>query len=104
MRVLLTGATGFLGRRVLRELLAQDLIVRCAVRPGSDVNGLKAFVSDKDWSRVETATVSLNHPEGCRSGMRRDLSPCCRTVGLYQQSGNQFRDTNPDTAPRRCRD
>lgn len=66
MRVLLTGATGFLGRRVLRALLAQDLTVRCAVRPSSDVDGLKHFIGSADWSRVELVSANLCEVDECR--------------------------------------
>lgn len=67
MRVLLTGATGFLGRRVLRALLDQDLEVRCAVRLSSDVNALKAFIGEDRWSRVELVPANLNKADDCQS-------------------------------------
>jgi nucleoside-diphosphate-sugar epimerase len=35
-RVFITGATGFVGRQVLRSLLKQDVTVVCAVREGSE--------------------------------------------------------------------
>lgn len=66
MQVLLTGATGFLGRRVLRELIDDGYAVRCAVRPGSDVQALREFAGSSRWSRVETVNVQLADPEQCR--------------------------------------
>src|SRR5687768_3153306 len=39
--ILLTGATGFLGERVARRLVADGHDVRCFVRPTSDRSGLK---------------------------------------------------------------
>ncbi len=36
MKILLTGATGFIGRRVARLLAARGFELRCLVRPGSD--------------------------------------------------------------------
>ena len=44
-RVLLTGATGFLGRHLLPELLAAGARVTCLVRPGSDASRLPAGVN-----------------------------------------------------------
>ena len=66
MRVLLTGATGFLGRRVLRELVDEGYAVRCAVRPGSDIQSLRDFVGSRRWSRTETVSVQLSDLEQCR--------------------------------------
>ena len=39
MKILLTGATGFIGRRVARLLAARGFELRCLVRPGSDQIG-----------------------------------------------------------------
>ena len=66
MQVLLTGATGFLGRRVLRELVDEGCAVRCAVRPGSNIQALRDFVGSRRWSCTETVSVQLSDPEQCR--------------------------------------
>lgn len=41
-RVFVTGATGFVGRPVVRALLARGFLVRCLVRPGSEAS-LRGF-------------------------------------------------------------
>lgn len=48
---LLTGATGFLGRRILRQLIAENWIVRCTVRPSSDTASLIRYFGD-EWNKV----------------------------------------------------
>ncbi|MCG8667894.1 MAG: NAD(P)-dependent oxidoreductase [Pseudomonadales bacterium] len=56
MRVLVTGANGFLGRKVVQRLLdrgSEDIQVRCLVRKGSSLNGL-------DESKIEVFRGSLN--------------------------------------------
>lgn len=70
MQVLLTGATGFLGRRVLRELVDEGCAVRCAVRPGSDIQSLRDFVGKRRWSCTETVSVQLSDAEQCRELVR----------------------------------
>jgi nucleoside-diphosphate-sugar epimerase len=50
---LLTGATGFLGRRILRDLVSQDWALRCAVRPSSDTDALAAFLGNH-WQTAES--------------------------------------------------
>jgi nucleoside-diphosphate-sugar epimerase len=66
MQVLLTGATGFLGRRVLRELVDEGCAVRCAVRPGSDVQALQEFVGSRRWDCIEIVDVQLSDDGQCR--------------------------------------
>lgn len=70
MQVLLTGSTGFLGRRVLRELVDEGCMVRCAVRPGSDVQSLREFVGSRRWSQTETVNVQLADVDQCRELVR----------------------------------
>jgi dihydroflavonol-4-reductase len=44
--ILLTGATGFLGYHIARELLARRYVVRAFVRPGSDRKPILSIASD----------------------------------------------------------
>jgi nucleoside-diphosphate-sugar epimerase len=64
MKVLLTGATGFLGKRVLRELLTRDIEVRCAVRASSrldDINEIRTELG----RQIEVVPVDLATEDGC---------------------------------------
>ena len=54
--IIVTGATGFLGRFVVNELLALDLEFRCLVRKTSNTD----FLSEKSVDRVEG---DLDYPE-----------------------------------------
>lgn len=42
-KVLVTGAAGFIGSHVVRELLDENVEVRCLIRPGEDVSNLEGL-------------------------------------------------------------
>lgn len=65
MKIFLTGATGFIGSRIARELLADGCAVRALVRPGSDrenLRGLNLEIREGDLRDRDTLTGLLT---GC---------------------------------------
>src|SRR5215469_14286039 len=61
MKIVVTGGTGFLGKRVVRMLLEEGHSVRCVVRPSSDVDALTGAIPAATVSRLEIVRVQLNH-------------------------------------------
>jgi thioester reductase-like protein len=70
--ILLTGATGFIGRQVLRHLLATDRAVIAIARPREDLSAharvMRAVGHLPDSCRLEVIDADLIHPQ-------RDLTP-----------------------------
>ena len=65
MAILVTGATGFLGRRIAQELAAGGETIRLLVRPSSDRRGLERFETRVgDLTQPESLRAAL---EGCRA-------------------------------------
>jgi len=62
MKALVTGATGFVGANLVRELLADGDAVRALVRPGRDRRNLTGL-------EVELAEGDLRDPESLRSAL-----------------------------------
>ena len=63
MKVLVTGATGFTGSRVVPLLLKNGYQIRCLTRPTSDRSPLSALT-------VEWVTGDLSNPESLTSALR----------------------------------
>jgi nucleoside-diphosphate-sugar epimerase len=59
MNVLVTGATGFLGKRLVRSLVKDGLQVRCLVRGTSDVENLLQFAGKENAHLIEVVAGDL---------------------------------------------
>ena len=91
--VLLTGATGFIGRYVLRDLLQQDpgLIVHCLVRADNTDEGEERLqtvlqkanlLEEIDWHRIRVIVGNINeHHFGLNEEEFADL--CRRIDAVY---------------------
>jgi nucleoside-diphosphate-sugar epimerase len=64
-----TGGTGFLGRRLVRQLLDGCAEVRCLVRAGSDLAAASRAAPPGSAGRLATFTGSLERPESYRPGL-----------------------------------
>src|SRR5262245_45066366 len=62
MKVLVTGANGFMGSAVVRELLGEGADVRALVRPGSDARNL-------DGMDIEVVRGDICDPDSVRRAM-----------------------------------
>jgi dihydroflavonol-4-reductase len=67
--ILVTGATGFLGRNLCPYLVARGHRVRALVRPASDTAFLSALGVDLAFGDVRDATSVRQAVQGCRSIM-----------------------------------
>jgi dihydroflavonol-4-reductase len=88
MKVLLTGATGFLGSEIARELVRQGHTLRVLVRPTSRLDGLAGLVYEKsvgdvlDGASVERAlggASALIHAAGNTGSRPRDKAAVMKT-------------------------
>ncbi|MEZ6057979.1 MAG: NAD-dependent epimerase/dehydratase family protein [Planctomycetaceae bacterium] len=75
MSAFVTGATGFLGRRLVRALREDGMPVRCYVRLSSDVQELRDFVGESLWEGVEVVRGELTDSVACRDALHG-----CRVV------------------------
>jgi nucleoside-diphosphate-sugar epimerase len=72
MKALVTGATGFLGQRLVRRLLDRGARVRCLIRPSGTAAALETLAGLADRNRLEVVRAPLSRvdsypevAEGC---------------------------------------
>jgi len=67
VRILVTGASGFLGRAVVERLLAHgDLNLRCFVRPNSNLSGLEKIRNRYPHAQFDYLVGNLASPDDAR--------------------------------------
>jgi nucleoside-diphosphate-sugar epimerase len=93
MNVFVTGATGFLGRWIVRAVREGGMTARCLVRPGSDVRSLREIVGDELWSGVETVPGALSSREDCRRLIDGCDSVCHAAAALAGSTAVMFLNT-----------
>ena len=83
MQVALTGATGFVGRYIARQMVADGHDCRCWFRPSSDRTGLEELANNVAW-----VSGSLGEVQSAR-----DLVEGCDALvhAALNRAGNQFR-------------
>ena len=83
--ILVTGATGYIGRRIVSRLVEQGQEVRCLVRTSSDLSPLKGL-------QVHRGEVA--DPASLRSACE-GIETVVHTVGIIREQGaNTFQRTN----------
>ncbi len=93
MKACVTGATGFLGRRLVRSLCLEGLQVRCLVRRSSDLVPLKSFLGEAFWRQVDVVRCELSDVAACRSALE-DCSVLYHTAaGLSGSPSTLFLST-----------
>ena len=70
MTIALTGGTGFLGTRVLDELLARGHDVRCLIRASGQHTPLRERLAPALRERLEVHEGTLDRVDGCRDFLR----------------------------------
>jgi NADH dehydrogenase len=91
-RIFLTGGTGFVGRQVVRALLAHGFLVRCLVRPGSEAD-LRGFEA------IERFPGDVLRPQGLAPGVE-GCAAIVHLVGIIRE--HRLRGVSFDALHRRA--
>src|SRR5262245_27864039 len=92
MHAVVTGATGFLGRRLVKALCDDGCAVRCLVRPSSDLSQLQSDLGPL-WRLVEVQHVDLANSEACRPHLERGDIVFHLAAGLTGSPSTLFLNT-----------
>lgn len=92
MRILLTGASGFIGQHLLRALLAEGHHVVCAVRKVKTSADPRLTFVHADFTKDTDKSVWLARLD--------DVDVVVNAVGIFRETGNQTFDALHKDAPR----
>lgn len=89
MKALVTGATGFIGSSVVRELLKDGVEVRVLVRESSDTRGLDGLEVEKAYGDVRDSEAVKSALKGCDV-----LYHCAALYAFWAPDNKAFYDVN----------
>ena len=89
--ILITGATGFIGRHLVAHLVAQGVRPRCLVR---DINTAKRVLLADKVELVPGATTSPSSLDAAVQGVDTIIHAAFLTADHKQSAGNEYEKTN----------